>query len=92
MENDCGVAYTFLMIGILLIIASIVWAFLAIGVNPLIGIHNTYVQNGQVSVQSASLARWAIAFLLGIPGIAMIGLWLAGVIRSIEVSTAGGFG
>jgi hypothetical protein len=89
--NDDAAAYTFLMVGILLIIAAIVWSFLAIGLNPVIDIHNTYTANGQVSVQSHNLAVWSIAFILGVPGITMIGLWIYSVNRAVEVSQAGSF-
>lgn len=89
MQNDDGAAYTFVMVGILICIAAIVWAFLAIGLNPVINIHNTYVAHEQVSVQSHSLAVWAVGLFLGVPGITMLGLWIASVVRSIEVSQAG---
>jgi hypothetical protein len=89
MDNECGAAYTFLMIGILLIVAAIVWAFLMVGLNPVVDIHNAYVAQGTVSVQSHNLAVWNIAFLLGIPGITMIGIWIFAVNRATEVAQAG---
>jgi len=89
MDNECGAAYTFLLIGVLLIIAAIVWAFLMTGLNPIIDIHNIYVGQGIVSVQSHNLAVWSIGFLLGLPGITMVGLWIAAVQRANEVAQAG---
>ena len=89
MDNECGAAYTFLMIGVLLIMAAITWAFLATGLNPIIDIHNVYVGQGIVSVQSHNLAVWSIAFLLGIPGVTMIGLWIFAINRSTEIAQAG---
>jgi hypothetical protein len=87
--NDEAAAYTFIMVVILIIIASIVWAFLMIGLNPVVDVHNDYVATGQVSVQSHYLAVVSIGFLLGVPGITLIGLILAAIVRSIEVSQAG---
>jgi hypothetical protein len=82
-------AFHFVMTGILIIIAAIVCAFLAVGLNPLITIHNMYVAQGTVGVQSHNLAVWALAFLVGIPGFTIIGLWIAAIIRAIEVAEGG---
>lgn len=87
--DDSGAAYTFVMIGILLIVAAIVWSFLMLGLNPVVDIHNDYVKQGTVSVQSHYLATAAVAFLLGIPGITLIGLWILAVNRSNEVAQGG---
>ncbi len=81
--------YIFLMIGLLLIVAAIVWSFLMVGLNPVIDIHNGYARAGSVSVQSHALATWSVAFLLGIPGIAMLALWIFSINRSVEVAQAG---
>jgi hypothetical protein len=87
--DENAAAYSFLMIGILLVVAAIVWSFLLLGMNPVISIHNAYVSQGVVSVQSHSLAVWSISFLLGIPGITMIGLWIFSINRANEVAQAG---
>lgn len=84
-------AFTFVMSVILIIIAAIVWAFCLIGVNPLIDIHNGYVANGQVSVQSHHAAVWSLTFLTSVPGITIIGIVTANIVRAIEVSQAGSF-
>lgn len=80
------------MIGILLVVVAIVWSFTLVGLNPIVDIHNTYVKQGIVSVQSHYLAQWSISFLLGIPGIAMIAFWIFSINRSVEVAQAGNFG
>lgn len=87
--NEDAAAYHFLLTVILIVIAAIVWAFLQTGLNPLVSIHNAYVAAGHVSVQSHSLSVWSIALLVGAPGITIIGLWIAAVVRSIEVAQAG---
>lgn len=82
-------SYTFLMTGILLVIIAIVWSFLMVGLNPIVDIHNSYAKAGAVSVQSHALATWSIAFLLGLPGIGMIAIWIFIINRSVEISQAG---
>jgi len=81
--------FTFLMIGVLLVVTAITWAFLLQGLNPVVDIHNSYVAQGTVSVQSHMLATWSVAFLLGIPGLGMIAIWIFSINRSVEVAQAG---
>ena len=87
--NEDAAAYTFLMVGLLLIVAAITWSFLMIGLNPVVDVHNQYVARGAVSVQSHALAVWSIGFLLGLPGVTLIGLWIFSINRANEISQAG---
>jgi hypothetical protein len=90
MDNENGAAYTFAMIVIFLAVVAIVWAFLSLGLTPVVGIHNTMVQQGQVSAASKTASDWAIAEFLGIPGVIIGGILIFVYQRSVEVSQAGG--
>lgn len=91
MDNESGAAFTFVMIVIMVVVIAIVWAFLAVGINPIIYIHNGYVAQGQVSVQSHQLSIWSLALLLGIPGIGLGGMLILAISRANEVAQAGNF-
>lgn len=90
MENDSGVSYMFVMIVILIIVGAITWAFLQPGLNPLVKTYNHQAtDHGGVGVQTSKAALWSIGFLLAIPGFTMLGLVIAAIVRSIEVSQSG---
>ena len=83
-------AFWFIMAVVLIGITAVTWSFLLLGLNPVVGVHNSYVAQGHVGVQSHNLAVWAIGFLLGLPGIVIIGIWIAGMIHAVEVANGGG--
>lgn len=80
----------FAMILVLIIVATVVWAFLQPGLNPLAKSYNDQAKNhGGVGVQTARAAGWSIGFFLAIPGFTLGGLAVAAIVRSIEVSQSG---
>lgn len=80
----------FVMIVILIIVGAITWAFLQPGLNPLVKTYNHQAtDHGGVGVQTSKAALWSIGFLLAIPGFTMLGLVIAAIVRSIEVSQSG---
>jgi hypothetical protein len=88
--NDDAAAYTFAMSIVFLIVIAIVWAFLMVGMNPVVTVHNNLVQQGKVGTQSHWAAVMAVGELLAIPGIILLGILIAVTQRSVEISQAGG--
>lgn len=90
MMNDSGAAYMFAMIIALIFVAAVTWAFLMPGMNPLVKTYNHQAtEHGGVGVQTSKAAGWNLGFLLAIPGIGLGGMFIAAVVRSIEVSQSG---
>jgi len=80
----------FAMIVVLIIFATVVWAFLLLGLNPIVKTYNDQAANhGGVGVQTSKAAGWNLGFLLAIPGFTLGGLAIAAIVRSIEVSQSG---
>ena len=88
-QNEDAAAYFFAMTVVFLVIIAIVWAFLNVGLNPVVGAHNSLVKQGQVGTQSHWLAVTSVAEFLGIPGLILLGFWIASIQRAVEVGEAG---
>ena len=81
--------FYFVMAVILIGIAAVTWAFLLQGLNPIVSVHNQYVAQGHVGMQSHALSVWSIGFLLGVPGFTIFGIWIGGIFRAQEVANGG---
>jgi hypothetical protein len=89
MYNEEAAAYTFAMFVVLIILAAIVIAFVAVGINPVLKGYNEKVDAGLVSTGTTAAMKWNLGFLTAVAGIGLLGFAVAMVIRAIEVSNPG---
>ena len=88
--DDSGIAYGFFMALVFLIFCGFILALLSPAVNGLVSAHNTYVNQGEVSVQTQQAVAWNVGAFVLCPVIALIGIFFWAVVRANQQKTYGG--
>lgn len=89
-DTEDAAAYTFIMIIVAIFVFALSYAFLIPALNKITSIGlNPMIDNGQISEQTKVSYEWNLTFFQYSIGIGLIGLTIFGIVRAIEISTAG---
>lgn len=88
--NDSGIAYGFFMAIVFIIFCGFIVALLSPAVNGLVSAHNTYVNQGEVSVQTSAATNWNVGAFVLVPVITLLGILFWAVVRANEQKKYGG--
>jgi hypothetical protein len=88
-DHEEGVAYGFIMAVAFVICASICMAILSPMSNGILDVVNGEIEDGHVSVQTASAIQWNIQAMTWLPVFALVGIFLWAVVRALEQKRLG---
>lgn len=83
-DNDEGIAYGLIAVGLFLVMASLLFICYLPVLNAIIETANSMIGNSQIGVQTAGSMSWAIGWYSAIPVIALLGIVGWACIRALE--------
>lgn len=83
MDDDDGVAYTFAMIIMALLMLAFIWALCIPGINVVLSEANTRIEAGQISSQTADTINFNVTLYQYFPAFALGAMFLLAIIVAL---------